>query len=182
MTAADPPVQPVRESAIGETQLTLLGTAHVSRASADEVERLLETGNYDAVAIELDPGRHAALTDPDRWAKTDLFQVLREGKAAMMAANLALGAFQQRLAEQSGIEPGEEMRRAITVADKNDIPVLLIDRDIGITLRRVYRGVGFWQRMTLLGGLMGSVVSREEVTPEEIEKLKEGDVLEATFA
>lgn len=182
MTAADPPVQPVRESAIGETQLTLLGTAHVSRASADEVERLLETGDYDAVAIELDPGRYAALTDPDRWAKTDLFQVLREGKAAMMAANLALGAFQQRLAEQSGIEPGEEMRRAIKVAQKNDIPVLLIDRDIGITLRRVYRGVGFWQRVTLLGGLMGSVVSREEVSPEEIEKLKEGDVLEATFA
>lgn len=182
MTAAETPTQPIRESTIGETRLTLLGTAHVSRASADEVERLLATGDYDAVAIELDPGRFAALTDPDRWAKTDLFQILRDGKAAMMAANLALGAFQQRLAEQSGIEPGEEMRRAITVAGEHKLPVLLIDRDIGVTLRRVYRGVGFWKRITLLAGLMGSVVSREEVTPEEIEKLKEGDVLEATFA
>ena len=174
--------QPIRETEVGGAQVTLLGTAHVSRASAEEVERRLRSGDYDAVAVELDPGRHAALTDPDRWAKTDLFQVLREGKAAMMAASLALGAFQQRLAEQSGIEPGEEMRRAIRVAGELRLPVLLIDRDIGVTLRRVYGGVGFWKRMTLLAGLMGSVVSREEVTPDEIEKLKEGDVLEATFA
>ena len=91
--------QPTRETTVNGADLTLLGTAHVSKASAEEVERLLRTGEYDAVALELDPGRHAALTDPDRWAKTDLFQVLREGKAAMMAANLALGAYQQRLAE-----------------------------------------------------------------------------------
>ncbi len=177
-----PVTQPTRENTVGDTELTLLGTAHVSKASAEEVERLLRTGDYDAVAVELDPGRHAAMTDPDRWAKTDLFQVLREGKAAMMAANLALGSYQQRLAEQSGIEPGEEMRRALRVAGELELPVLLIDRDIGVTLRRVYANVGFWKRMTLLAGLMGSVVSREEVTPEEIEKLKEGDVLEATFS
>ena len=177
-----PVTQPTREATVNDADLTLLGTAHVSKASAEEVERLLRTGEYDAVALELDPGRHAALTDPDRWAKTDLFQVLREGKAAMMAANLALGAYQQRLAEQSGIEPGEEMRRALRVAGELELPVLLIDRDIGVTLRRVYANVGFWKRMTLLAGLMGSVVSREEVTPEEIEKLKEGDVLEATFS
>ena len=93
-----------------------LGTAHVSKTSADEVERLINTGDFDAVAIELDPNRHANLTDPDRWAKTDLFEVFRQGKASMMAASLALGAFQQRIAEQSGIEPGEEMRRAIRIA------------------------------------------------------------------
>ncbi len=183
MTTASPVSgQPFLESAVGDTRLTLLGTAHVSKASADEVERLLRTGEYDAVALELDSGRHAALTDPDRWAKTDLFQVLREGKAAMMAANLALGAYQQRIAEQSGVEPGEEMRRALRVAGELGVPVLLIDRDIGVTLRRVYANVGFWRRLTLLGGLMGSVVSREEVKPEEIERLKEGDVLEATFS
>lgn len=182
MTTAPYPAQPLREVNVNNTNLTILGTAHVSRSSADEVERLLRTGEYDAVALELDPGRHAALTDPDRWAKTDLFQVLREGKAAMMTANLALGAYQQRIAEQSGTEPGEEMRRAIRVAAELRVPVLLIDRDIGVTLRRVYANVGFWKRMTLLAGLMGSVVSREEVKPEEIERLKEGDVLEATFA
>ncbi len=175
------PEQPLRIIEQGGARYTILGTAHVSKTSADEVERLINTGDFDAVAIELDPNRHANLTDPDRWAKTDLFEVFRQGKASMMAASLALGAFQQRIAEQSGIQPGEEMRRAIRVAKDADLPVLLIDRDIGITLRRVYRNVPWWQRMTLIGGLLASVVSREEVTEEEIEKLKEGDMLEATF-
>ena len=175
------PEQPLRIIEQGDIRYTILGTAHVSKTSADEVERLINTREFDAVAIELDPNRHANLTDPDRWAKTDLFEVFRQGKASMMAASLALGAFQQRIAEQSGIEPGEEMRRAIRVAKDADLPVLLIDRDIGITLRRVYHNVPWWQRMTLIGGLLASVVSREEVTEEEIEKLKEGDMLEATF-
>ena len=175
------PEQPLRIIEQGGVRYTILGTAHVSKTSADEVERLINTGDFDAVAIELDPNRHANLTDPDRWAKTDLFEVFRQGKASMMAASLALGAFQQRIAEQSGIQPGEEMRRAIRVAKDADLPVLLVDRDIGITLRRVYSNVPWWQRMTLIGGLLASVVSREEVTEEEIEKLKEGDMLEATF-
>ncbi len=164
-----------------DVRFTILGTAHVSRTSAEEVERLISSGEFDAVAIELDPSRHQALTDPDRWAELDLFKVLREGKAGMVAANLALGAFQQRLADQLGIEPGQEMRVAIRMADDHQLPLLLIDRDIGITLRRVYRNVPWWQRFGLLGGLLASVLSRQEITEAEIEKLKEGDMLEATF-
>ncbi len=173
--------QPTRIVELGGARYTILGTAHVSKASADEVARLLDTGEFDAVAIELDPNRHAALTDPDRWAKLDLFKVLREGKAGTVAASLALGAFQQRLADQFGVEPGAEMRAAIRAAKEADLPVLLIDRDIGVTLRRVYRSVPWWQRMTLFAGLLASVVSSEKISEEDIEKLKEGDVLEATF-
>jgi pheromone shutdown-related protein TraB len=161
---------------------TILGTAHVSKSSAEAVKHLISSGSFDTVAIELDPARHAALTDPDRWAKMDLFKVLREGKAAMMAANLALGAFQQRIADQFGIEPGQEMREAIKSAKDANLPLLLIDRDISTTLRRVYRNVGFWQRMSLLSGLLASVFSREQIKEEDIEKLKQGDMLEATFS
>jgi pheromone shutdown-related protein TraB len=161
---------------------TILGTAHVSKSSADAVEHLIKTGKFDAVAIELDAGRHAALTDPDRWAKMDLFKVLREGKAGMMAANLALSAFQQRIADQFGIEPGQEMRVAIKTAKEANLPLLLVDREVGVTLRRVYRNVGFWQRLTLFSGLLAGVFSNEKVSEEEIEKLKQGDMLESTFS
>jgi pheromone shutdown protein TraB len=154
----------------------------VSRASADEVERLMETGHYDAVAIELDAGRFANITNPDNWAKTDLFKVLREGKAGMLMANLALSAFQQRLADQVGIEPGQEMRVAISAARRARLPLLLIDRDIGITLRRVNSSMPWYKRLTLMAGLATSVVSNEKISPEEVEALKQGDMLEATFA
>ena len=173
--------QPVVEVGAHGVRFTLLGTAHVSRSSAEVVAALTRSGRFDAVAIELDPGRFAALTDADRWAKMDLFRVFREGKAGMVAANLALGAFQQRLADQLGIEPGAEMKAAIDGARDAGLPLQLVDRDIGVTLRRVYANVPWWQRLTILAGLAASVLSREEISEEEIERLKEGDMLEATF-
>lgn len=165
-----------------DTEYTLLGTAHVSRASADEVRQLIQNGGFDAVAIELCPARFAAMNDPDALAKLDLFQVIKQGKAGMVAANLALGSFQQRVAEESGIAPGEEMKAAIEEAHAKDLPLLVIDRDVGITLRRVYRNVPWWQRASLISGLVGSLFSREKVSADEIEKLKQGDVLESTFS
>jgi pheromone shutdown protein TraB len=184
--AAEPPSAarggPTVEVELDGVSVTLLGTAHVSRASAHEVRERIESGDYDAVAIELDRSRHAALTDPDRMLRTDLFTVFRRGQGGAMAANLALGAFQQRLADQYGIEPGQEMRDAIEATDAAGVPLQLIDRDIGVTLRRVYRSVPWWRRLELMAGLVASVLSREQIDEEEIERLKEGDVLEATFA
>lgn len=165
-----------------ETDYTLLGTAHVSRASADEVRELIRSGEFDAVAIELCAARYFNMTNPDALAKLNLFQVIKQGKAGMVAANLALGSFQQRVAEESGIAPGAEMKAAIEEAKAADLPLMTIDRDVGITLKRVYRSVPWWQRTALISGLVGSLFSREKVTAEEIEKLKEGDVLESTFS
>ncbi|MGC9457640.1 MAG: TraB/GumN family protein [Halothiobacillaceae bacterium] len=173
---------PVRRIEHGPTRFTLLGTAHVSRASAADVRRMLDAGDFDAVAVELCPARHEAMVNPDVWGQTDLYKVFRQGKTTMMAASLALGAYQQRLAEQFGVEPGAEMRAAIEGALARGLPVLLIDRDIGITLRRVYRNVPWHRRFGIFGGLIGSVVSREEVSEQEIERLKEGDILETTFS
>lgn len=162
--------------------VTLVGTAHVSRASAEQVRRLIDSGRFDVVAVELCPSRYQAVTHPDALAKLDLFQVIRQGKAAMVAASLALGAYQQRLADQFGIRPGEELRLAVEEAEARGLPVELIDREVGVTLKRVYRNVPWWRRLLLLSGLLASLVSQEEVSEEEIERLKEGDILETTFA
>ncbi|MDT0502046.1 MULTISPECIES: TraB/GumN family protein [unclassified Halomonas] len=173
---------PQRVLQIGETRYTLLGTAHVSAESAEDVRRLIRSGEFDAVAIELCDSRHHSMTNPDALAEQDLFQVFRQGKAGVVAASLALGAFQQRLAEQSGIEPGAEMRAALEESQRAALPLLLIDRDVGVTLKRIYHNVPWWQRFSLFSGLLGSVLSRQEVSPEEVERLKEGDVLESTFS
>lgn len=175
------PAQPLAVIELNGVEFTLLGTAHVSRTSAESVSSLIATGDYDAVAIELDAGRLAAITDADTWAKTDLLKVLRDGKAGMLAVNLALSAFQQRLADQFGIEPGAEMRAAVQGAKERNLPLLLIDRDIGVTLRRVYANVGWWQRMTLIAGMLASTFSNEKIEEEDIERLKQGDILESTF-
>ncbi|GHE22960.1 TraB/GumN family protein [Halomonas urumqiensis] len=173
---------PQRVIQVGETRYTLLGTAHVSSESANDVRTLIRSGDFDAVAIELCDSRHQSLDNPDALANQDLFEIFRQGKAGMVAASLALGAFQQRLAEQSGIEPGAEMRAALQESRKAELPLILIDRDVGVTLKRIYHNVPWWQRFNLFSGLLGSVLSRQDVSAEEIERLKEGDVLEATFS
>ncbi|MBI1194833.1 MAG: TraB family protein [Gammaproteobacteria bacterium] len=165
----------------GERQVTILGTAHISKASADKVDALIGSGRYDAVAIELCPSRHHAMIEPDSLANMDLVQVVREGKASMIAAHLALGAYQQRMAEQLGVMPGAEMRKAIECAQKHNLPVLLIDRDVATTLKRIYRNVSWWRRFELITTLVMSVMSRQKVSAEEIERLKEGDMLETAF-
>lgn len=161
---------------------TLLGTAHVSQASVDAVRDAIASGRFDAVAVELDEHRLVALTDPDALARMDLIEVLRTGRTPMFAANLALAAYQRRLAEQLAIEPGAELKRAVLEARQRDLPVHLIDRDVGRTFRRAWGRLGFWARARLGGGLLGALLAREDVDAEDIEKLKQGDLLESTFS
>ena len=173
--------EPIFRHQIAGKSITVLGTAHVSKTSADKVEELLSTGEYDGVAIELCANRYNSIVDPDSLAKMDLFQVFREGKTSMVMASLALGAYQQKMADEFGIEPGAEMRMAIDQAKKNGSEIHLIDRDVGTTLKRVYSNVPWWKKMGLFGGLLGSVLTNEKVSEEEIERLKDGDILETTF-
>ena len=167
---------------IGNSSIVLLGTAHVSKSSADAVNELLSGDHFDAVAVELCPSRYNALIEPDALAKMDLMEIVKQGKVAMVVAKLAMGAYQQRIADQLGIEPGAEQRMAIKIAKEKDLPVLLIDREIGVTLKRTAGNLSWWKRWTLFTGLLMSLLSREEVQEEEIEQLKEGDMLETTFA
>ena len=173
--------QPVRIVERDGVRYTLLGTAHVSQASVEAVERAIESGRFDAIAVELDAQRLQALTDPDALAKLDLVEVIRKGRVALFAANLALAAYQRRLAEQLEIEPGAELKRAVTLANERNLPVHLIDREVGLTFRRASQRLGFFGKIKLVMGLGAGLFASEEVGEDEIEKLKQGDMLEASF-
>lgn len=173
--------QPIREITRDGVHYVLLGTAHVSRSSVEAVTTMAAEGNFDAVAVELCPARHQALTKQQQWQDMDLYRIIRERKAALVMANLALGAYQRRIAEQFGIEPGAELKAAADAALEHDLPLQLIDRDLATTLKRSYHAVPWYKRMLLTTGLVMSTVSTDEIDEEQIEKLKEGDILESTF-
>jgi pheromone shutdown-related protein TraB len=160
---------------------TLLGTAHVSRTSVETVQAAIASGNYDTVAIELDAGRLQALTDPDALSKLDLVKVIREGKTHLFAANLALAAYQRRLAEQLDVEPGAELKAAAVDARARNLPLHLIDREVGLTFKRALSRLGWWGRAKISAGIMMAMFADEEVGDDEIEKLKQGDLLESSF-
>lgn len=174
--------QPIERIERDGVEYVVLGTAHVSRASVAAVETLLAQEHFDAVAVELCPSRAQGMRDPEAFKQMDLFQVIRQGKVGMVAASLVLSSFQQRLADQYGIQPGAEMKAAMDGADQRGVPVWLVDREVGTTLRRAWHSVGFWQRFGLLGGLLASVFEREQIDEKEIEKLKQGDLMESAFS
>lgn len=174
--------EPVRHVSRGGVEYTLLGTAHVSRTSAEAVRRLIEHDSFDAVAIELCPARHKAMTEQDSWRDMNLFQVIRQGKGGMMIASLALAAYQRRIAKQFGIEPGAEMKAAMDMAASFNLPLQLVDRDVGITLRRTSRSLSWWKRWVMFNGLIMSMLSRQDIDEDDIERLKHGDLLTETFS
>lgn len=173
--------QPYRIVERDGVRYTLLGTAHVSLTSVAAVRKAVESGRYDAVAVELDAQRLQAISDPDALAKLDLVQVIRKGRVALFAANLALAAYQRRLAKQLGIEPGAELKAAVTLARERGLPVHLIDREVGLTFKRASARLGLFGKLKLAGGLLTGLFAADEVGEDEIEKLKQGDMLEASF-
>lgn len=173
--------QPTRQVRRDGVEYTLIGTAHVSRTSAEAVRELAATGGFDAIAVELCQARYDALTAERKWTDLDLYRVLRDGKAGLVMANLALSAYQRRIAEQFGIEPGAEMRAATVAARERGLPLQLVDRDLAVTLRRSYASVPWYKRLYLMSGLALGMVSSDEIDEDAIERLKEGDILESTF-
>ena len=173
--------QPVAIVERDGVRYTLLGTAHVSKASVEAVRDAIASGAYDTIAVELDAGRLQAMTDPDALARLDLVKVIREGKTHLFAANLALAAYQRRLAEQLGVEPGAELKAAALDARERDLALHLIDREVGLTFKRALGRLGWWGRARISAGIMAAMFADEEVGDDEIEKLKQGDMLESSF-
>ncbi len=167
----------VHEILIDEKQILLIGTAHISQSSVDEVNDVIEQEKPDTVCIELCASRHQAMMDKDQWKNMDIFKVVREGKSFLLFANLIMTAFQKRLGSQLGVKPGAEMLAAAEASERVNSELLLADRDVKITLQRTWRGMPFWGRMKVLSQLLASLFIREEISKEEIEKLKESDAL-----
>ncbi len=167
----------VNEILIDGKKILLIGTAHISQSSVDEVKNILNEVKPDTVCIELCPSRYQAMLAKDQWKNMDIFKVIREGKSFLLFANLIMTAFQRRLGSRLGVKPGSEMFEAANIAEKLNSELVLADRDIKITLQRTWRGMQFFGKIKVLGQLLASLLVREEISKEEIEKLKESDAL-----
>ncbi len=169
----------VRTIEIDGKTLHILGTAHVSRASVEEVEHLIDEVRPDTVCVELCDARYAALIDTERWKKLDIFKVFKEGKSLFLLANLAVGAYQRRLGQELGVMPGAELLAGVEAAKKVGAEVVLADRDVNVTLKRTWGSLSFWKRSQLLSGVLASLFDRpakpgdKPVDGQAIEDLKD---------
>ena len=165
-----------------DKEITLIGTAHVSRESADLVVKVIEEEKPDTVCVELCESRYKAIKQKNRWQNTDLIKVIREKKSFLLLSNLLLTSFQKKIGQKLGIKPGEEMIRAMDSADSVGAHIHLADRDIRITLSRTWRLMGLWTKMKLLAQLVTSMGEMDSIKEEDIEKMKDKDVLETLLS
>lgn len=159
-------------------QIVLIGTAHVSQNSVEEVKAVIERENPDRICIELDNGRYESKTKEDSWSNMDIKAIFKQGKAFLLLANSALAGYQKRLGKQTGAAPGDEILGAAAIAKEKGIPMSLCDRQIQVTLKRAWGLSGLWAKAKLLSTLLSSVFSKEEIKEEELEELKKSDTLE----
>ena len=160
-------------------EFVLVGTAHISQDSVDTVKAVIQDEQPDTVCIELDEQRHRALRNPRHWESLNLVQVLRQGQAPFLLANLTLASFQKRMGLQTGVKPGAELAAAAQTADEMGLEIRLVDREIRTTLLRAWRKAGFWKKMNLFSTLLVSLFDSQELNEEELAKLRQTDTLSA---
>lgn len=164
---------------IHEKEIILIGTAHVSKNSAEQVKQVIEAENPDAVCIELDEPRYKSITEGNKWKDMDIFKVIKEKKATLLLMNLAISSFQKRMAQQFGINAGQEMIQGIESAKEIDAELVLADRNIQITFSRIWGNLGLKGKTMLLTQIVASIFSKETITEEELEKMKQQDTINA---
>ena len=159
-------------------EIILVGTAHVSQDSVDEVRRVIDEEQPDHICLELDKGRYESKTKEQSYANMNLTKVFKEGKTFLVLANTALASFQKKMGNQTGSAPGEEIIGASKIAEEKGIPYSFCDREIATTLKRAWAKSNLWNKAKLMGALLSSAFDKEEFKPEELEELKKSDTLQ----
>ena len=172
----------IKKLQFGDKEIVLLGTAHISKQSIEDVKESIQTEMPDVVCVELDQARYDTLTNPKEWKEIDIIKLLKEGKGFLLLANLALQAFQKKLGLEMGVKPGDEMKAAIEMSKELNIKTALVDRPVQVTLKRAWAKSSFANKAKLVAIMLSSVFVDEKLSPEEIEKLKMESAMDGVMA
>jgi pheromone shutdown-related protein TraB len=144
----------------------------------EDVKATVEAVGPDSICIELCAARHKALVQKDNWKKMDIFKVIKEKRALFLLAQLILNSFYTRLGKQLKVQPGAEMIEGMRQADKIGAELVLADRDIEITLKRVWGYLNLWNKLVMVSQLMASFFVGGSIDSELVEEMKSKDQLE----
>jgi len=163
--------------------ILLVGTAHVSKDSVEEVKSAIKEFKPDVVAVELCRKRYQTLTEKEKWEDTPITSFLQTDKAFLILAQTFLASVQRKLGEEFGSEPGAEMLAAIEEAKKQGLRIELVDRDISVTLKRAWKKMGVREKFRLVWEFIKAMVGYNEEELEEIDlkELMKEDVMSAVM-
>ena len=164
-----------------DKEIYLVKTAHVSKLSVQDVKECIEEVQPDTICIELDEERYSKIEDPEKWRNTDIVQVIKNKQVGFLMANLILSSFQKRIANSLGSQAGREMLTGVKLAKDNHVNLVLADRSIRTTFSRIWNSFSTFERIKILGGIIGTIFDEEEITEDDLSTLKETDTLTAAI-
>ena len=170
-----------QEIIINDQTFYLVGTAHVSKNSVDNVERLIEEIKPDAICIELDSKRYDSITNPKKWEDTDIIELIKNKQLGLLMVSTLLASYQKRVATDLNSTSGAEIVMAINKAKENNIELVLVDRSVQTTFTRIWRKQSLFQKAKLLSNIVFSMFSDESISEEDLLKLQQSDVLEVAL-
>ncbi|MEF9893348.1 MAG: TraB/GumN family protein [Anaerorhabdus sp.] len=173
--------QNITKIEVNGKEIYLIGTAHVSHTSRQDVKDCIDEVKPDSICIELDEERFEAFNNPKRWENTDIIEVIKEKKTGYMLANLILSAYQRRIAKKMDVQAGQEMIQGIESAKEIGANLVLVDRNIQTTFKRIYRKHSFFQKLKLISSLVMSIFDDEDISSDDIESLKQSDALDVAL-
>ena len=166
---------------IGDKEITLVKTAHVSKQSVEEVKTVIDQIQPDTICIELDDQRAQNLFKKQDYSDMKLSTVIKEKKIVLVVVNYILAQYQKKMADQMETGVGDEMRMGVTLAQEIGAHVSYIDRNIQITFKRIWSLLSFWEKLKLIALVIGSLFENEEISEETIEEMKQQDILDSAL-
>jgi len=154
--------------------LTIIGTSHIAKQSLDDVEKAIEHGKPDIIALELDKRRLYSLFK--KPGKVRIYDIQRVGIKGFFFSLIGAWA-EKKLGKMVGVAPGSEMKKAVRLAKKNKIKLALIDQDIEITLKRFSKSLTWKEKWNFLVDVIKAIFSRKRVIEFDLTKVPSKKVI-----
>lgn len=167
---------------INDREFIIVGTAHISKQSADLVRHVIEKEKPDTVCVELDQQRYKALVEEKKWDSLDLKTITKQKQLTTLLINLLLGSYQKKLGKKLGVTPGVELLEATKAADELNIPVELCDRDVRITLKRAWNSLSFFKKIQLVTSGIAGAFTDQDISEKQLVEIRQKDVLNEMMA
>ncbi|MFW3578675.1 TraB/GumN family protein [Vagococcus fluvialis] len=161
--------------------ITLLGTAHISKESVKEVEELILKKQPKYICIELDKQRYDNLVNDEQWKNTDIVSVIKNKQFPGLVMQVIIASVQKKFSLTTNSEPAGEFKKAIELAKQTNAEIILIDRNIKITLNRIWRKLTLFNKVDIITSfIFGS--DDTELTENSIQDIMKDDVMELAFS
>ena len=137
------------------SRIKIIGTSHIASQSIKEIKKSFQDNRPDIIAVELDTARAVALLKEEKGSLS-FSQIIAMGVKGFLFAKIG-HYLQQKLGRSVGVVPGSEMKAAMELAAKNNLPLALIDQPIQTTLHNFSKELTWKEKFRFVADILKGI-------------------------